>query len=300
MKSKDLIFFGNERLLLGADLTETPIFDHLVESGWNVLAVIVNENESKSRNYKPSSIIDKAKKLKIPVYSPKSKNEILDILKKHPASIAVLVAYGKIVPKEVIEFFDIGIVNIHPSLLPKYRGPSPIETAILNGDKKTGVSLMKLVSQMDAGPIYDQESVDISNNPTKFEIYQNITKSAINLLKQHLEKIALGLDKPTLQNDRQATFTYIIPKSDGLLDASAETSINLFNKIRAYQFYPKPKISIDGKECIVLDAEISKNEPSSKLLSVKCKDNSYLIINSLIAPNGKTMSGQDFIKGYIK
>lgn len=300
MKSKDLIFFGNERLLLGAELKETPIFDYLIKDGWNIRALITSDKESKSRNYKPSAIIAKAMNLNIPVYNPKSNDEILEIVKKHQAPTAILVAFGRIVPKEVIDSFSVGIVNIHPSLLPEYRGPSPIETAILNGDIKTGVSLMKLVKQMDAGPIYDQESIDISKNSTKYEIYEKIIKSAIHLLELNLEKIVSGTNNPKPQNEQRATFTYLIPKTDGLLDAKSETCFDLHNKIRAYQYYPKPKLIINGKSCIILDAETSKTEPPPKMLSVKCKDGGYLIINKIITPNGKTISGQDFIKGYMK
>ncbi|MGC1176964.1 MAG: methionyl-tRNA formyltransferase, partial [Candidatus Saccharimonadales bacterium] len=149
--SKKIVFFGNERLATGVT-TEVWTLRQLLEEGYVIAAVVVaQKNTGPSRSARPLEIVALAEKHHIPVLSPEKPADIAEKLQAFGADIGVLVAYGKIVPQSVIDIFPAGIVNIHPSLLPKHRGPTPIESAILNGDEETGVSLMKLTAQMDTG-----------------------------------------------------------------------------------------------------------------------------------------------------
>src|SRR5438128_402621 len=135
--SKTIVFFGNERLATGVT-TSAPVLAALIKTGYKVAAVVTNYEVGTSRKSRDLEIAEIAKTNNIPLLIPDKLIEIKDQLSKFGASVAVLVAYGKLVPQEVIDIFPKGIVNIHPSLLPRHRGPTPIETAILEGDSKTG------------------------------------------------------------------------------------------------------------------------------------------------------------------
>src|SRR5690606_11212699 len=112
--------------------------------------------------------------------------------KKIPEVAGVLVSYGKIIPQDILELFKPGIINVHPSLLPKYRGPSPIESAILHGDTKTGVSIIKLSEEMDAGPIYCQQEMSLTGVETKPQLYKDLSLVGAELLINNLTAILEG------------------------------------------------------------------------------------------------------------
>ena len=293
---KTLVFFGNERLLVGSKNDQTPIFDWLVNNGWEIKAVITSERPSQSRNYKPSSIIAKAKNLNIPVYNPSSSNELREVIKNNPSDLGLLVAYGKIVPQDIIDQFKTGIVNIHPSLLPLLRGSSPIESAVLSEETTTGVSLMKLVSKMDAGPIFAQAEVNKTPFISKDELYNKIIDSTINLLDKNLSLIAENKINPTLQDEKKATYTVKINKEDGKLTCDLETAKEVEKKIRAYQNFPKPSVEYKGKTIIILSAHVVNSDEPNQIV-LQCKNNTNLCVDTIIAPNGKTMSSQDYLRG---
>ncbi len=146
--------------------TKTPTLNSLISEGYEVVAVISNYEKPTSRNVRQLEIAQTAESLKVPFYTPSNTKELTEILSKIGAEIGVLVAYGKIIPQSVIKLFPYGIVNIHPSELPKHRGSIPIEAAILEGASSTAVSIMKLVADMDAGPIYAQTRVSIKEYAT--------------------------------------------------------------------------------------------------------------------------------------
>ena len=293
---KTLVFFGNERLLVGSKNDQTPIFDWLVNNGWEIKAVITSERPGQSRNYKPSSIIAKAKNLDIPVYNPSSSDELREVIKNHPSDLGLLVAYGKIVPQDIIDQFKTGIVNIHPSLLPLLRGSSPVESAMLSEEPTTGVSLMKLVSKMDAGPIFAQAEINKTPFISKDELYNKIIDSTINLLDKNLPLIAENKINPTLQDETKATYTVKINKEDGKLKCDLETAKDVEKKIRAYHNFPKPSVEYNGKTIIILSARVVNSDDPNQIV-LQCKNDTNLCVDTIIAPNGKTMSSQDYLRG---
>ena len=155
LKKTPIIFFGTE------DFSAVSL-QKLIDEGFEVAGIITKPDSKKGRGQKLQS--PKVKKIgenfKIPVLQPQKMNEIIEFVQNFENPVGVLVSFGRIIPQEIIDLFTPAIVNVHPSLLPKYRGPSPIESAILNGDTKTGVSLMKLSKEMDAGDVYSQEELN--------------------------------------------------------------------------------------------------------------------------------------------
>jgi methionyl-tRNA formyltransferase len=157
--SAKIVFFGNERLATGVTTT-APTLQALIDAGYEVCALVVAQNQSgASRKARKLEVAEIAEQHGIPVLVPAKLDDIAGQLKDYGAEIGILVAFGKIVPQAILDIFPHGIINIHPSLLPKHRGSTPIESAILFGENETGVSLMQLVQKMDAGPVYAQETV---------------------------------------------------------------------------------------------------------------------------------------------
>src|SRR4030042_4930116 len=153
--------------------------------------------------------------------------------------LAILVAYGKIIPKEILSIPKYGFVNIHPSLLPKYRGPSPIQSAILAGDAKTGITVIKLDEKMDHGPIMARKEIKIKNNDTHVTLVEKLGKLGAELLLETLPEYILGKIKLKAQNHQKATITCKITKEDGLINLQNPPNPQTLNRmIRA--FYPWP------------------------------------------------------------
>lgn len=210
----------------------------------------------------------------------------------HPDAHGVLASFGVMIKDDVLNLFEPeGILNIHPSLLPKYRGASPIETAITSGDQDFSVSIMKLVKAMDAGPIYHQETFKNLELDKAF-IYQTLAEAGAKWISENLEH----LPTPTEQSG-EPTFTTKLDKSMSPLHPTDQTAAAALRQVIAFQNYPKSKYDFYGKECIILKAHISE-QPET--LSIKCKDQKYLVIDELQPAGKKPMDAKSFLNGYAK
>ena len=191
-----IIYFGNEQLAQGIK-AKTPIFDALLDNDYEIVALILPTANTR----KPFPIDLKAKANHIPVHYTKDTSEILNIINQTQPDIGVLAAFSKFIPTSILEAIPNGIINIHPSLLPKYRGTTPIESALLNGDELAGVSVMRLVKAMDAGPTYAQGEVKITDQTTKQSLYEHLSnlgaKLLIDVLPGILAKQPLRASKTT-------------------------------------------------------------------------------------------------------
>lgn len=179
---------------------------------------------------------------------------------KSDIELFLVVAYGKIIPEEILNIPSLGSINIHYSLLPKYRGASPVESAILNGDNVTGVSIQKMVYKMDAGPIIAEEKIDILPDEKAFELKNRLIKIGGNLLVNILPKIISRSTKETKQNEEDATFCKKIKKEDGLVNLETDPQNILYNKFRAYSVWPRTFFFEKGKRIIITDAVLENNQ----------------------------------------
>ncbi|MFA6256742.1 MAG: methionyl-tRNA formyltransferase [Candidatus Paceibacterota bacterium] len=175
-----------------------------------------------------------------------------------PNCLFIIVAYGKILPEEILKIPKYGSINIHYSLLPKYRGASPVETAILNGDSTTGVTIQKMVYQMDAGPIIASKKLEILPDQTAPELRLALIKAGGELLVETLPKIIAGDIKEAPQDEKLATHCKKIKKEDGLINLSADPVTN-YNKFRAYAHWPRTFLFENGKRIIITDAVLENN-----------------------------------------
>jgi len=305
--SKPIVFFGNERLATGA-ITTAPTLTRLIEEGYSVKAIVASNDFSASRKQRSLEVAEVAQKHNIPLLLPKNLKEISEELRALKAEIGVLVAYGKMIPQSIIDIFPCGIVNIHPSLLPLHRGPTPIESVILKGEQQTGVSLMKLVKAMDAGPIYVQKTLNLTGAETKQELVDTLLKMGSEALLSVLPDILTSNIEPKPQNDSMATYDSLIDKKAGYIDWQ-KPAIQLEREIRAYALWPGSRTTLAGKEVTITQAHIRPISQTdvlpgavrlvNKAIEIATKDGA-LIVDSL-KPAGKSeMSAAAFIAGHKK
>lgn len=245
------------------------------------------------------------------IFHARTKENLVQVAKlkqEHPEAFGVLASFGLLIKQDSLELFEPeGILNLHPSLLPKYRGASPIESAILAGDTVFGYSIMKLARAMDAGPIYHQESFE-GLSLDKTVIYQKLAEGGAAWIVDHLSEIRTLT--PTPQDDTAATFTAKLEKSMSDLHPEQHTAEELLRQIVAYQGFPKPKYEFFGKKCIILQAHTVSTtaiicDPSilgsvTSPLMIKCKDKNFVAVDELQPEGKKPMSAKAFMNGYGK
>lgn len=222
-------------------------------------------------------------------------SEAVRIKEENPDAHGVLASFGVLIPSSVLEVFEPeGILNIHPSLLPLYRGASPIESAILNGDTDFGVSVMKLVKAMDAGPVYAQATLE--NPPLdKDFLYRELAKAGASMVLSLLKKPV----EPKAQDNSKATYCGKLDKSMSVLTPETDTAEKTLRKIVAFQIFPKPKYEFFGIKCIVIEAHMLE-QGETTLITLPCADGQVLSIDLLQPEGRKLMDAKSFLNGYGK
>lgn len=304
MERRPLVFFGNERIATGVS-TDIPVLRGLIDAGYTIAAVVANHETAKSRNARDLEVAVVAREHNIPVLLPDRPKDILEQLQSFEAVAGVLIAYGRIVPQSVIDIFPRGIINIHPSLLPKHRGPTPLESVILDGSELTGVSIMELAKEMDAGPVYAQAEYELTGTETKQELAEKLTEIGSAMLLDVLPGILSGDIVAMPQEHSAATYDRLIGKDDGILDFTKPAG-QLERELRAYAEWPKSRTTLAGKEVVVTKAHVViGTEPAGrpfieqKQLCVGTGEG-ILVIDTL-KPAGKAeMPAQAFLAGYAK
>lgn len=306
--SKTILFFGNERLATGVTTT-APSLKMLVSEGYDVKATVVSQDDvGPSRKGRRLEIAETAKQYGIPlvVIDDLRSASAIDELKKYGASVGVLVAYGKLVPESVISLFEHGIINIHPSLLPQHRGSTPIESVILDGSRSSGVTLMSLVKEMDAGPVIDQVRFNLAGNESKQELADKCAKIGADLIAKNLPQILNGQAKPLPQDDAKATYDSSITKSDGIIDWQ-KSAQQISREVRAYASWPRSRARLAGIDVVITEVAVDegqgepgkayKTDQGDRGLAVYCGQGS-LLIKKLVPAGKKEMTGEAFLAGY--
>lgn len=238
-------------------------------------------------------------------------NEAVRIKEANPGAHGVLASFGVLIPSSVLDAFEIvdfikndgstekrheGILNIHPSLLPLYRGASPIESAILDGQTKYGVSVMKLVKAMDAGPIYKHATIDgvALDNGAKELLYKTTAEAGATMVLSIIKS-----EKPIVpveQDDAKATYCAKFEKKDGILTPETETADQILRKIVAFQGFPKAKFKFYGKNCAILEAHICDLGEIAPL-SMTCADGRVVAVDRLQPDGSRAMDAKSFLNG---
>ena len=297
MKKKHrLIFFGSPDFAL-------PPLKTLYLGGYEIVGVYTQEPKKKSRGMRElkTPIHLWAASQLLPVYCPsKLDKQSLEQFVSLKPDVAILFAYGKIIPSEWLNIPIFGFINIHASLLPRWRGAAPVQRAIENNDKRSGITIMKMNEGLDEGPIIASQEITLNSETNGQTLIEQISHNSCSLLYNNLERYLKGLISPVDQDHKKSTYASKINKNESKLNWSLDANI-LEQKIRAFYPYPATWFSHKGKRYKVLKAKISYVEgESGKILQspliVGCKKNSLEILE-IQAEGKKSQTIDQFLLG---
>ena len=291
-------------VFMGTPAFSIPTLEALIKKKFNVVGVYTQPPAKSKRGQKinVSPIEEFSKKNIINFKNPENLNndEELKIFKKLLPDIVVVVAYGQIIPKAFLNISKFGFINIHASLLPKWRGAAPIQRAIMNGDKKIGVSIMKIEEKLDSGPILTSKEIDLDKNLTHGEIEKNLSIIGADLLVKSLKTIEGGNSKFVNQMHSQATYAKKIDKEETKINWSLDSD-KVLAHIHGLSPNPGAWFNYENERFKVLRATKSSatSNPGTLLdenLTIACKSNSIQILE--IQRQGKNkQSTKDFLLG---
>lgn len=293
-------------IYMGTPDFAVPALKKLYESKHTVQAVFTQPDKPKGRKMvlTPPDVKVCAQELNIPVYQPttfKSK-EPLEIIKKYNPDVIVVAAYGKLLPKAVLESAKYGCINIHGSLLPKYRGAAPIQQSVLNGDKVTGVTAMQMAEGLDTGDILTVIETKIGENETSGELFDRLSILGGELIIKTLEMLENGEIKPVKQDESKATHTSKIDKSLCPIDFT-KSAEEVHNKVRGLNPWPIATAELNGKRLKIYSTKVcEKSGKAGTIISIKplivaCGSGSVEIIE--LQPEGKKrMPSAAFLAGH--
>lgn len=297
-------------VFMGTPDFAVPVLTALHDAGHEIVGVFSQPDKPRGRHQEltPPEVKVEALRLGLTVYQPKSmKNEeALELLKELAPDVAVVVAYGKILPEALLNVPKYGCINIHGSILPKYRGSAPIQWAVINGEKKTGVTSMQMDAGVDTGDMLLFDETEIGENETASELYDRLCEMGARLAVKTLEALERGELKPKPQDDSQSTHAPMLNKSLCPLDFTQEAQ-TLHNKIRGLAVWPVATAELDGQTMKIHSSlcrhDLSHNGKAGEIISaspllVCCGKGTVLEICELQAQGGKRMKAQDYFRGH--
>lgn len=293
-------------IYMGTPDFAVPALKSLASSKHEVCAVFTQPDKPRGRKMilTPPDVKVCAQSLNIPVYQPESmkNSDALEIIGRYNPDVIVVAAYGKILPKAVLDAPKFGCVNIHGSLLPKYRGAAPIQQSVLNGDRVTGITTMLMDVGLDTGDILLTEETEIGENETSGELFDRLAELGGKLVLKTLSALEKGEITPKKQNESLATHTSKIDKSLCPIDFS-KSAFEVHNKVRGLNPWPVATTKICGKNVKVYSTRLCpKSGKSGEVISTKplvvgCGDKSVEILE--LQPEGKKrMTADAFLAGH--
>ena len=297
MNSKKIIFMGSPKI--ASDYLEA-----LIKNNFMISAVFSQPPKKKSRGMKiiKSEVHQLANKNNIEVLCPDTfDKQNIERVKKLNPDLIIVMAYGKILPKDILDLPTFGCINIHVSLLPRWRGAAPIEHSLMNGDNKTGISIIQIIEKLDAGPIINQKKVDIQDDYNKDELSKKLTEVGIKLL---VETIPLIFDKKISYSDQDENdVTYANKISSQNRKINFNKSVNeVLNLIRAHSPKPGAWFTIQNERIKIIKARKSNSTGNASTIinqtfDIGCNDGS--IEPLILQREGKNaISKDDFLRGY--
>ena len=296
-------------VFLGTPEFATPSLNALIGAGRNVVAVFTQPDRPKGRGNQlaQSPVKLAAMEHGLPVYQPERirGSENIDLLKSLAADLMVVVGYGQIIPQAIIDLPPHGILNVHASLLPKYRGAAPIQWAIANGEKETGVTIMQIDAGLDTGDMLLKSSTGIHPDETSPQLSARLAQLGAGLLMEAIGQIASGTIAREKQDNAQATLAPILKKEDGLIVWSRPAR-QIYNRLRGFQPWPGAYSAFRGQQLGIAWAaigdgkalELGKMRHDKRRLFVGCAGNTTLELLEVQPAGKKRMSGEAFLNGY--
>lgn len=312
-------------VFMGTPIFAIPSLEMLSKTNHEILAVISQPDREKDKkgNLLNTPIKQKAIELNLKHYQfEKVSVDGFDLLDELKPDLIVTVAFGQLLSSKVLNIPNNGVYNVHASLLPKYRGSSPIQSALLNGEKETGVAIMKTELSMDTGDILNMSNMAIELVDNCFTLQEKLSILGANLLIETLQNLENGILNPIKQDDSKATYCKKIVKNDSLINW-CDSNEDIFNKIRAFYSWPTAYALHNGKNIKIYESEIIAEKDfidmtnksyvmsdiccisngsicvlGGKKLLVKC-GKGFLMITKLQAPGKKILTADEFLRGYI-
>lgn len=287
-----------------------PSLERLVAAGHDIAAVVTQPDRPKGRGQQvaPPPVKLAAQRLGLPVHQPERirNPEAVAMLAALQPQGMVVVGYGQLIPQTVIDLAPLGIINVHASLLPKYRGAAPVQWAIARGETVTGVTTMRIDAGLDTGDILLQRATPIGPDETAIELSERLAVMGADLLVETLRGLESGAIVPQAQDHSQATYAPLLKKEDGWIDWRRPAA-EVYNKIRGFLPWPGAWTRFRGKLLHIWKARptaISSQGPAGALatahgkLTAICGDGAALELTEVQLEGKKRISGQDFLNGY--
>ncbi len=294
-------------VFMGTPDFAVPALTSLLNAGHTVSGVFCQPDRPKGRGHKLLSppVKEEAMKHGIPVYQPDTLRDgkALEIIKEHHPDCIVVVAYGKLLPKEILDYPRYGCVNIHASLLPHYRGAAPIQWAVLNGDAVTGVTTMKMDVGMDTGDILLQKEFAIPRDMTSGELFEALSPLGGELIVETLTALEEGTVTPIPQDHEQSTHAPMLDRSLSALDFSKRAE-ELHNIIRGLHPWPCAKFTFGDKTVKVHASKVVEGKGkvgevlSDKQLVVACGEGTALHLTTIQFEGARPMADTDALRGH--
>lgn len=291
---------------MGTPEFAVPPLKAIINAGHNVAGVFTQPDKPKGRGYvlTPPPVKECAIKNNIEVYQPLSMKdgEALEILQKLNPDIIVVVAFGKILPKEVLDLPKYGCINVHASLLPKYRGAGPIQWCVLNGEKVTGVTTMQMAEGLDTGDMLLKVETEIGENETAGELHDRLSQLGAKLAVDTISAIENGSIIPQKQDDSLSNYAPMLTKELCKIDWN-KSAQEIHNQVRGLNPWPVATASVNDKRVKIFSTTLSdKSGCVGKVicenpLTVACGQGA-VVINELQLEGKKRMHSQDFVRGY--
>ncbi len=298
-----------ELVFCGTPQFAVPTLERLSGSGFSVRLVVTQPDRPKGRGLElvPSPVKQAALKLSLPLYQPekiKTNEELKAKLEQIAPDAIIVVGYGRIIPKWMLHLPKYGNINLHASLLPKYRGAAPIQWAIANGESVTGVTTMRIDEGLDTGDILLQREMSISAEDTAETLSPRLAAIGADLIIETLRGLQAGSMHPRKQDDSQATLAPILKKEDGRIDFSRGAP-EIYNRFRGFQPWPGAFTTFRGRGLNITAMKPAWEQiPPTQLLVrdgklfVGCGQNSSIELLEVHPEGKKRISGKDFIQGY--
>ena len=285
--------------------------DALLKNGYNIAGVFTQPDKAKGRGMEISfsPVKELALENEIPVFQPAKMRDgaALSILQSLKPDLVVVVAYGRILPDDILSVPPLGTINVHGSLLPRYRGAAPIQWSVLNGDEKTGVTTMYLSSEMDAGDIIFSEETEIGEYETSGELYDRLKKLGAELLIKTVRAIEAGCAPRTPQDETQATYVSMLDKSLSPLDFTKPARA-VVKWVCGLQPWPVASAELGGVVLKIYSARLTHCHtgavPGSIVstgkdgIEIACGDGETVLLTEVQAPGKKRMSAEDYLRGH--
>lgn len=297
-------------VFMGTPVFATAVLKALIEENYDVAAVVTQPDKPVGRDQRmmPTPIKTLASAFGIPVLQPLKVKDAVDEIMAFQPQMIITCAYGQMLPKRLLESPPLGCINVHASLLPKYRGGAPIHKAVIDGELKTGISLMKMAVKMDAGPVFAQREVLIGEDDTTEIVHDRLMDCASICIKEDLRQVFEGTADFREQDESQVTFAYNITSKDEKIDFS-RSGRKIYNQIRGLISWPVSHFIIDKKKCKIHQARFVEGKHSHSVpvfvgfdqdSMVLAVNDGWIYIQQLQLEGKKKTAAADFYHGIGK